>query len=102
MGPRAWIPSGRERQCFTLGKINATKFAFHRNNSNWETSTLSRKIASVSAPFKAHTEAAWRAIGDMLLRPYYYSRVEHDRKIRSRKRTADMGKHSFVNKTQQL
>jgi hypothetical protein len=31
--------------------------------------------------------------------PYYLSRDDHDRKIRSRKQRTDIGKYSFVNRT---
>jgi hypothetical protein len=34
-----------------------------------------------------------------LLIPCYLSRVDHDRKIRSRKQTTDTGKYFFVNRT---
>jgi hypothetical protein len=33
---------------------------------------------------------------------YYPGRVDHDRKIRSRKQKTDIGKYSFVNRTIQL
>jgi hypothetical protein len=42
---------------------------------------------------------AWKATGDRLQRPCYLSRVNHDRKIRSRKEKTDIGKYSFVNRT---
>ena len=62
-----------------------------------------RQIARICAHFKAYTgEAAWKAIGDRLQRPYCLSRVDHDRKIRNRKQRTDMGKYSFVNRTIQL
>jgi hypothetical protein len=47
-------------------------------------------------------ERAWKAIGDRLQSPCYLSRVDYDRKIRSRKQKADIGKYSFVNRTIQL
>jgi hypothetical protein len=47
-------------------------------------------------------EWAWKAIGDRLEKPCYLSRVDHDRKIRSRKQNTDIGKYSFVNRTTQL
>jgi hypothetical protein len=56
-----------------------------------------RKIARICALFKAYTgERAWKAISDRLQNPYYLSRFEGDRKIRSRKQKADEGKYSFV------
>jgi hypothetical protein len=39
---------------------------------------------------------------DRLQRPCYLSRVDHDRKIRSREQRTDNGKCSFVNRTIQL
>jgi hypothetical protein len=81
----------------------AEKFAHHRNDSNWETLTQRREIARICALFKAYTgERAWKAIGDKLQRPCYLSRVDHDRKIRSRKQKTDIGKYSFVNRAIQL
>jgi hypothetical protein len=41
----------------------------------------------------------WKPIGDRLKRPHYLSRVDHERKIRSRRQRADIGKYSFVNRT---
>jgi hypothetical protein len=44
-------------------------------------------------------EQAWKAIGDRLQRPFYLNRVDHDRKIRSRKQKTNIRKYSFVNGT---
>jgi hypothetical protein len=53
--------------------------------------------------FKAYTgERTWKAIGDRLGRPCYLSRVDHNGKIRSRKKKTDIGKYSFVNRTIQV
>jgi hypothetical protein len=71
----------------------AAKFAQHRNDSNWE--TLTERICAL---FKEYTgERAWKAVDDRL-----QSRVDDDRKIRSRKQKTDIGKYSFVNRTIQL
>jgi hypothetical protein len=79
------------------------KFAHHRNDSNWETLTQARKIARICALFEAYRgERAWKIIGDRLQRLCYLSRVDHDKKIRSRKQKKDNGKYSFVNRTIQL
>jgi hypothetical protein len=43
-------------------------------------------------------EWAWKAIGDRLQSPYYLSRVDHDRKIRSRMQKTDIGKCSPVSR----
>jgi hypothetical protein len=81
----------------------AAKFAHHRNESNWETLTQHREIARICSLFKAYIgERPWRAIGDRLQRPCYLSRVDHDRKIGSRKQKTDIRKYSFVNRTIQL
>jgi hypothetical protein len=91
---------------YRKGQINAldwmqnmtAKFAHNRNDLNWKTLTERRKIACICAVFKAYTgERAWKAIGDS-----YLSRLDHDRKIRSRKQMTDIGKYSSVNRTIQL
>jgi hypothetical protein len=52
------------------------------------------------ALFKAYTgERAWKSIGDRLQAPSYLSRVDHNWKIRSRKRRTEIGKYSFLNRT---
>jgi len=52
------------------------------------------------ALFKAYPgERAWKAIRDMLRRPYYLSRVDHVQKVRERKQRMDTGEYSFVNMT---
>jgi hypothetical protein len=62
-----------------------------------------KKIALICALFKAYTgELAWKVIGDRLQKPCYLSRVDHEKKIRSRKERTDIGKYSFLNRTIQL
>jgi hypothetical protein len=57
----------------------------------------------ICALFKGYTgKRAWKAIADRLENPCYLSRVDHNRKLRSRKQNADIGKYSFVNRTIQL
>ena len=74
----------------------AARFAYHTNSSNWETLELS----GICALVKAYSgEWAWKAVGDRLQRPHYLSRVDHERKIRSRRQRTDVGKYSFVNRT---
>jgi hypothetical protein len=81
----------------------AAGFAHHRNYSNWETLPQCRTVSCICALFKAYTaEWAGKAIGDRLEKPYYLSRVDHNRKIRSRKQKTDIEKYSFVNRTIQL
>jgi len=61
------------------------------------------KIARICAVYKAYFgEPAWKATGDGLQRPYYMSRVDHDWKIRNKRQRTDIGKYSFVNRTNQL
>jgi hypothetical protein len=65
--------------------------------------TERRRIARICALFKAYKgERAWKGIGDRLQSPCYLSRVDLDRKIRSRKQKTDIGKYSFINRTIQL
>ena len=76
------------------------KFAHHTNSSNWETLVSRRKLSGICALFKAYCgERAWRGIGDRLQRSHYLSRADHERKIRSKRQRADIGKYSFVNRT---
>jgi hypothetical protein len=91
-GAACWDPY-RKGQGNTLDWVQnlAAKFAHHRNESNWETVTQRREIAHICALCKAYTgERACKG------------RVDHDRKIRSRKQKTDIGKNSFVNRTIQL
>ena len=61
------------------------------------------KLSRICALFKAYSgERAWKAISDRLQRPHYLSRVDHERKIWSRRQRTDIGKYSFVNRTIQL
>ena len=70
------------------------------NISNWESLASRRKLSRICALFKAYSgERAWKVIGDKLQRPHYLSRIDHERKIRSRKQRTDIGKYSFVNRT---
>jgi hypothetical protein len=56
-----------------------------------------------SALFKVYIgEWAWKAIGNRLQMPCYLSRVNHVRKIRSRKQRTDIRKYSLINRTIQL
>jgi hypothetical protein len=103
-GGTCWDPY-RKGQVNALDRVQnmAAKFAHHGNYSNWETLTQRRGIARICALFKAYTgERDWKAIGDRLQRTCYLSRVDLDRKIRSRKQSTDIGKYSSVNRTIQL
>ena len=92
-GAACWDPY-RDGQIHALDRVQnkAAKFAYHTNETKWETLTQRRKIARICAVHRAYSgEEAWKAIGDRLKRPYYRSRVDHDRKIRNRKQRADIG-----------
>jgi len=70
------------------------------NESGWETLAQRRLITRICAHFQAYTGGrAWKAIGNRLLKPYYLSREDHNRKIRNRKQRIDVGKYSFANRT---
>ena len=86
-GAACWDPY-REGQIIALQRAQkkAAKFAYHTYISNWETLASRRKLSLICAVFKACSgERAWKAIGDRLQRPHYLSRVDHERKIRSRR-----------------
>jgi hypothetical protein len=100
-GAACWDPY-REGQISALDRVQkkAAKFAHHTTSLNWETLALRRKLSHLCALFKAYSgERPWKAIGDRLQRPHYLSRVDHKRKIRSRRQRTDIGKYSFVNRT---
>ena len=100
-GAACWDPY-REGQISALDRVQkkAAKFAHYTNNPNWETLASRRKLSRICALFKAYSgEPVWKPIGDRLQRPHYLSRVDHERKIRSRTQRTDMGKYSFVNRT---
>jgi len=100
-GAVCWDPF-REGHISALDRVQkkAAKFAHHTNNPKWETLASRRKLSRICGLFKAYSgESAWKAIGDRLERPHYLSRVDHERKIRSRRQRTDIGKYSFVNKT---
>jgi len=90
----------REGQKNALDRVQkkAAKFAHHTNSSNWENLASRRKLSCLCALFKAYSgERAWKAIGDRLQRPHYLCRINHERKIRSRRQRTDIEKYSFVN-----
>ena len=100
-GAACWDPY-REGQIRALDRVQkkAAKFAHHTNSPNWETLASRRKLSRICALFKAYSgERAWKPIGGRLQRPHYLSRVDHERKIRSRRQRKDIGKYSFVNRT---
>jgi hypothetical protein len=79
------------------------KFAYQRTDFNWETLAQHRKISQIFALFRVYTgERAWKAINDRVQKPCYLSRVDHDRRIKSRKQKTDVRKYSFINRTIQL
>ena len=100
-GAACWDPY-REGQISASDRVQkkAAKFAHHTNSLNRETLASRRKLSHICALFKAYPgERALKAIGDRLQRPHYLSRVDHERKIRSRRQRTDIGKYSFVNRT---
>ena len=100
-GAACWDPY-REGQISALDRVQkkAAKFAHHKNSPNWQTLASRRKLSRICALFKAYSgKRAWKPIGDRLERPHYLSRVDHERKIRSRRQRTDIGIYSFVNRT---
>jgi hypothetical protein len=100
-GAACWDPY-REGQIIALGRVQnkAAKFAHHTIYPHWEILASRRELSCICALFKAYSgERAWMAIGDRLQRPHYLSRVDHERKIRSRRQRTGIGKYSFVNRT---
>jgi hypothetical protein len=78
----------------------AVKFANHTGGPVCEPLAQRRRTARMCALYKAYNgERAWKDIGNRLQAPYYWSRVDHCWKIRSRKIRTYVGKFSFVNRT---
>jgi hypothetical protein len=103
-GAACWDPY-REGQIPALDRVQkkGAKFAYHTNESNCETLSQHRKISSICALFKSYSgERAWKDTGDRLQGPTYLSRVNHERKIRSRRQGTDIGKYSLVKRTIRL
>jgi hypothetical protein len=96
-GAACW-DSYRKGQVNALDRVQnvAAKFAHHRNYSNWETLTRRRDSSHICSLQSVHGERGWNAIGDILQRPCYLNRVDHNRKIRSRKQKTDIEKYYFV------
>jgi len=100
-GVECWHPY-REGQISALDRVQkkAAKSANRTNSTNSETLASRRKLSCICALFKAYSgEPAWKPIGDRLQRPHYLSRIDHERKIRSRRERTDIRKYSFVNRT---
>ena len=100
-GAACWDPY-REGQISALDRVQKkeSKFAHHTNSPNWETLASRRKLSRICALFKTCSgERAWKPIVDRLQRPHYLSRVDHERKIRSRRQRTDIGKYYLVNRT---
>jgi len=96
-----WDPY-REGQISALDRVQkkAVKFAHNTNSPNWETLASRRKLSRIRTFFKAYSgERAWKAVGGRLQRPHYLSKVDHERKIRSRRQRTDLEKYSLVNRT---
>ena len=96
-GAACWDPY-REGQIIALDRMQkkVAKFVHHTNSSNWETLASRRKLSRIYALFKSYSgEWAWKAIGERLKWPHYLSRVDHERKIRSRRQRTDKGKYSL-------
>jgi len=100
-GPAYWDPY-REGEIIALSSVKnkAAKLEHHTISPGWETSASRRKLSRICALFRAYSgKPAWMPIGDRLQWPHYLSRVDHERKIRSRRQRTDIGKYSFVNRT---
>jgi hypothetical protein len=100
-GASCWNPY-REGQINALDRVQkkVAKFVYHKISLNWESLASWRKVSHLCALYKAYCgERAWKDIGDSLKGPHYLSRVDHVRKIRTRRQRTDIGKYSFVNRT---
>ena len=98
-GFACWDPCRGQINALDREQKKTAQFTNHTQDSDWETLVQRRTIAHLCSLFKAYSgERAWKAKRDRLRRPYYLSRVDHVRKIRTRKQRTVIGKYSFVNK----
>ena len=100
-GAACWDPS-REGQITALDRVKRKRPNLYimRTVRTWKLWLRVKKLSRICALFKAYSgERAWKAIGGRLQRPHYLSRVDHERKNRSRRQRTDIGKYSFVNRT---
>jgi hypothetical protein len=99
-GAVCWDPYTGQIGALNRVQSRAAKFANNADQTGWESLAERRMVSRSCALFKAYTgRRAWEAIGGRFLRPFYLSREDHNRKIRSRKQRTDIGKYSFVNRT---
>jgi hypothetical protein len=100
-GAPCWDPY-REGQINALDRVQkkAAKFFHQKISPNWESLASRRKVSRLCALYKAYCgEWAWKDIGDSLKIPHYFSKVDHVRKIRTRRQRADIEKYAFVKRT---
>jgi hypothetical protein len=100
-GAECW-DSSRERHINALyrAQTKGDQFSNLLKFSDWENLAKRWMIARLFALFKSYSgERARKAIRDRSRRSSFSSRVDHYRKIRDRKQTKLIGKHSFVNWT---
>jgi hypothetical protein len=100
-GASCWDPY-REGQINALDRVQkkAAKFFHHKISPNWESLVSRRKVSRLCALYKAYCgKREWKDIGDSLKRPHYLSRLDHVRKIRTRRQRTDIGTYSYLNRT---
>jgi len=96
-GAACWDPY-REGQIRALDRVQKKRPNLHIIGTI-RTGKLWRRVES----YHAYVPSSKRTLGNprrsLLQRPYYLSRVDHERKIRSRRQRTARGKYSFVNRT---
>ena len=93
-----WWDPYSEGQVSVLSR--SAKFANNINELGWESLAQRRLICQICTIFKAYIRGrTLKAIRNRLLKPWYLSRGDHNRKIRIRKQRTDVGKYSCVNRT---
>ena len=72
--------------------ITPQRSVSEHTSGNFKYTRKSKRISKHSRTSSCQTR-------HILERPHYLSRVDHERKIRSRRQRTDIGKYSFVNRT---
>ena len=91
---------GGTNKCIRQGAKESGQICTSYEHSELGNFGVAQKVITHMCPFQSVLwERAWKAIGDRLQRPHYLSRIDHERKIGSRRQRTDVGKYSFVNRT---
>jgi len=101
--PGFWLLWGEEKciQCFGFGVKSEGKWQVGSHGQRWEDKIKTElKGSNLGTTWNV---LIWlrvgKSVGLFWTWSHYLSRVDHERKIRSRRQRTDIGKYSFLNRT---